>query len=127
MKKNNLSNVGDWRGRKAVDSSVILAYERSAALKEDFEVNFQGKRMNCERVEGNDYNISSDLDGDGVDDRLVFFTRILSIAKLCDNNYSPTHIFWLTRAAKYFPEPNSGMEAIFRFHRLSGTTNARFV
>ena len=42
LKRHNLTNVGDWSGRKAVDSSVILAYERSAALKEEFEVNFQG-------------------------------------------------------------------------------------
>lgn len=57
LKKNNLANVGEWSGRKAVDAEVILAFERSAALKEEFEVNFE------------------DLDGDGIDDRLVFYTR----------------------------------------------------
>lgn len=45
-----------------------------------------------------------DDDHDGVDDRLVFLTRILALAKLADDDFSPTHIFWLTRAQRYFPE-----------------------
>ena len=87
LKMHGLDSVSDWTGRKQVDSSVIVAYENSAALKEEFEINFEDK------------------DGDGVDDRLVFFTRILSISKLCDDNFSPTHIFWLVRASRYFPDP----------------------
>lgn len=31
----------------------------------------------------------------------------MSIAKLCDDNFSPTHIFWLTRAVMYFPPPTA--------------------
>ena len=56
-------------------------------MKEEFEINFEDK------------------DGDGVDDRLVFYTRVLTMAKIINpQNFSPTHIFWLVRAIKYFPD-----------------------
>ena len=87
LKEHGIINVSDWDGRRIIDSSVILAYERSQALKEEFEIHFE------------------DCDGDGVDERLIFYTRILSICKMCFDNFSPTHIFWLVRAAKYFPPP----------------------
>ena len=85
LREEGIKNVSDWEGRRVVDSSVILAYERSQVLKEELEVHYQQD------------------DGEHVDDRLVFYTRILSICKLCFDNFSPTHIFWLVRAAKYFP------------------------
>lgn len=84
LDKRNIRTVSEWTGRKPVDFSVILAYERSPALREEFEIKF------------------IDKDGDGVDDRLVFYTRVLTIAKMVDNNFSPTHIFWLVWACKYF-------------------------
>ncbi len=90
LKELGITNVSDWQGRKAVDSSVILAYERSPALKDEFERDFV------------------DVDHDGIDDRLVFLTRILTIAKMADDNFSPTHIFWLTRGQKYFPSGVGG-------------------
>ena len=58
------------------------AYERSNALKSEFESSFE------------------DSDGDGVDDRLVVLTRILSIAKMVDDNHSQTHIFWLVKSQR---------------------------
>jgi hypothetical protein len=89
LRRNRLTNVSDWPGRKAVDAAVILAYERSSALKEELELDLGG-----------------DQQQESADDRLVFYTRILSLAKMIggSESYSPTHIFWLVRAVKYFPD-----------------------
>ena len=90
MNEVGIDHISEWSGKKQIDSAVILAYERSASLKEEFEADFE------------------DGDGDGVDDRLVFFTRILTLVKLVDNRYSPTGIFWIVKASKYFPTVGNG-------------------
>jgi hypothetical protein len=88
LKDKGLTNVSDWEGRRAIDTSVILAYERSSAIRQE--------------LEGDD-----DDDGNGEadtsDDRLVFLTRVLTVAKIADGTFSPTHLFWLVKANRFFP------------------------
>lgn len=38
LSSNGLDNITQWEGRKKVNASVILAYERSISLKEEFDV-----------------------------------------------------------------------------------------
>ena len=112
LKKHDLRSVVDWEGRRHIDTSVIIAYERSPELKEEF-------------------GFDDDDDDADLDDKLIFFTRILCQAKLVDGTFSPTHIFWLIRAAKYFPPDllnNDGhriskeeraLSMAYHFHRFS--------
>lgn len=51
----------------------------------------------------------------------------MAIAKLCDFNSSPTHIFWLVRATNYFPDSDlsskedKAINVAFHFDKFSQT------
>ena len=108
MQERGVSHLSDYEGKRDIDTAVIIAYERSDALKTDLErddgtFHCIGGRIILNLPPNQCHSTGSpESERDfGEDEKLVQFARILAMAKLFrSDDFSPTHIFWLVRVKR---------------------------